>query len=313
MAYPRRTWIALCVSCMLHLLVVSIGWHHVKGLPVSTNVSTPPPLVFTFPPKPAPVRRIVETTTSTSEEIAETDLVSDKNSKAQDESEETGEGDAPEVDEVGEVDQLATPPIEATPVLPERPVAKATPQSSSAPAKSEIVPPKNKNPGTMASAETPEKVKTPKPKPIQLAAAPKTPPVAETPLVPKPIPRMMHIEKGRASGGTSRSGVMNFETKSHELGEYMLEVRRLVEQQWHAAIQLNYQGSKHAESVIACSIRPDGTLEYARIEEKGHSMPYAILCRDAVKRAAPYPTLPFDVPAIYKSQDIEITWRFSYM
>ena len=150
------------------------------------------------------------------------------------------------------------------------------------------------------------------PERIQVAAATEEAPSPE-PETPKPLSQTMHIAKGREGGGASESGVLNFEAKSHELGEYMLEVRRRVERQWHAAIQLRYQGVKRAQAVIACSIRPNGTLEYARIEESGDSMTFAIVCKDALERAAPFPKLPFDVPEIYRNENIVIRWKFSYM
>ncbi len=93
----------------------------------------------------------------------------------------------------------------------------------------------------------------------------------------------------------------------------MLKVRNRVEREWRAALQLRYSGVSRTYAIIECSIRPDGTLEYAKIIEPGSSLTYAVLCRQAIEQAGPFGPFPFDVPEIYRSENLRITWKFSYM
>ena len=330
MSYSRRTWIAFIASCLLHLLLLGVGLRHVDAIPSPPNNTKPPPIIFNFtpPPEPEPVKQLVETLIPTSEEVAETDLISDKNSKAQDESEETGERLAPAMEEEADFDQLPTTPETQS---PEKSTLNAV-EAIKAVESTETLPPptaplksieksESDNPSSDKAKEQPDKEETnpladaPEkelPERIKIAAALEPAPTAEKEK-PQPLSQTFDIGNTRKDGGTNESGVMNFEAKSHELGEYMLEVRRRVERQWYTALQLRYQGVKRAEATIECSIRPDGTLEYVRIKDKGNSMTFAIVCRDALQLAAPFPKLPIEVPEIYKSQNIEITWRFSYM
>ena len=146
-------------------------------------------------------------------------------------------------------------------------------------------------------AETPERFK--------VAAA--TPQPAKMPV------QELKTSRGREEGGALKSGFTSFEANRHELGEYMLHVRSLVEREWRAALRIRYTGVSRTEAIIECSIRPDGTLEYARVVDAGVSLTYAVLCRQAIEQAAPFGPFPFDVPEIYRKDNLEITWRFSYM
>jgi outer membrane biosynthesis protein TonB len=132
-----------------------------------------------------------------------------------------------------------------------------------------------------------------------------------------PAPSMpvqeLRSSRGRQEGGTFNSGFTSFEANKHELGEYMLHVRSLVEREWRLALRLRYTGVSRTDAVIECSIRPDGTLEYARVLEPGTSLTFAVLCRQAIEQAAPFGPFPFEVPEIYRKENLEITWRFSYL
>ncbi len=123
----------------------------------------------------------------------------------------------------------------------------------------------------------------------------------------------LRASKGREGGGATNSGFTSFEANKHELGAYMLKVRNAVEREWRTALHLRYSGVSRTDATIKCSIRPDGTIEFVEIVDAGSSLTYAVLCREAIEKAGPFEPFPFDVPEIYRNENLEINWKFSYM
>ncbi len=292
-------------------------------------------------PEPEPVKRLIDAGAPTDEPVQETDLISSQASRAQDLSDAEGDPNRPAAQEVDDFDQLAaatpapSPPApEVTPPMPEESPAVQEPAEPTPPPVEEkpaVEPaPAVEETGTSAP-ELPEPAKNeeaakPKPeekkveevvaeKPAESKPAPEPFKVAQaTPPPPAPIPMQeLHSEKGRKGGGAEHSGNTSFEANKHALGEYMLGVRNRVERSWRTALHLRYSGSSRTDAVIHCVIRPDGTIESVSIVDAGESLTYAVLCREAVEAAGPFAPFPFDVPEIYRTDNLEINWRFSYL
>jgi len=211
--------------------------------------------------------------------------------------EETPSGPAPETPEPGVVvaDQPAPePPAPNAKPAVQEPKAAAAPKQQAEPTE------------PRSEAEQPER--------FQVAAAP---PQAPQPPAAPPAQRIpvqeLRASKGREGGGATNSGFTSFEANKHELGAYMLKVRNAVEREWRTALHLRYSGVSRTEATIKCSIRPDGTLEFVSIVDAGASLTYAVLCREAIEKAGPFEPFPFDVPEIYRNENLEINWRFSYL
>lgn len=146
----------------------------------------------------------------------------------------------------------------------------------------------------------------PKPESFKVAQA--------QPAAPMRVPTQeLRAEKGREGGGAEDKGATSFAANKHALGDYMLKVRNRVEREWRTALSLKYGGASRTDAVIHCVIRPDGTIESVSIADAGKSLTYAVLCRDAVQKAGPFGPFPFDVPEIYRTENLEINWKFSYM
>ena len=128
-----------------------------------------------------------------------------------------------------------------------------------------------------------------------------------------PLTESIGIARGRESGGAEVKGDLSFNANRHALGEYMLGVRRQVERAWRMSLQFKYTGTSRATATLECSIRPDGILEHVKILERGHSVIYAALCKQAIERAAPFGPFPFDVPLSYRSENLVIRWKFSFL
>jgi len=298
-------------------------------------------------PKAEPVKRLVEAGAPTDAVAQDTDLISSQASRAQDMSEAAGDPNRPAAKEIDDFDQLgqnATPPAPEAPE-PTPPASTPSPTPVPAPEEAEAM----ESPPTPSPAETkplaaPEPVKTesgkaaPKlsesaqskepsesesaeptakesvaEKPAEVKPAPEPFKVAQATPPPRIPTQELRAEKGREGGGAEDSGFTSFEANKHALGEYMLGVRKRVERQWRSALHLRYVGASRTEAVIHCVIRPDGTIESASIVDAGTSLTYAVLCREAVEKAGPFGAFPFDVPEIYRNDNLEINWKFSYL
>lgn len=234
----------------------------------------------------------------------------------------------PPVEPATETSQEPTPPVAETPSGPAPETQTARVAVANLP-KDEPRAPSEKPADAKSSVQEP----TPEPKPegeivenksettqpperFQVAAAPQQEPQAPAPPAPAapqvPV-QELRAEKGREGGGATNSGFTSFEANKHALGEYMLKVRNAVEREWRTALHLRYSGVSRTDATIRCSIRPDGSLEFVTITNAGSSLTYAVLCREAIEKAGPFEPFPFDVPEIYRNQNLEINWKFSYM
>jgi outer membrane biosynthesis protein TonB len=311
---------------------------------VFTLSPPPPPLEPEQEPEPEQEkpRQIIETVVESDEPVAETDLISDKNSKASDITDSEGDRAAPSTDESSEFDQQGAVPTEMTePSEPSPPVVTAPSEETPEAAEPtpETVADAQEEPGEAEDVETTDIVEDPTVVQGTLAedAAPPAEPMekpeskpSEQPQqeqepLPDPIvvaqadkPKLqfqedVELSKSREDGGAEGKGFMSFEANRHEMGAYMLEVRRRVLRHWKAGLLLKYHGVRRTQAVIECSIRPTGELEYIRIKEPGPSYAFAVICQEAIRKAAPFPRFPFDVPEMYRNENLEITWNFSYL
>ena len=336
MSYSRRVSIAVLLSILFHGAFFWLGYRVAEAIPKPEQKVASAPLVFQLEPElvqeqtPDQIKRLISTPNPTTETVEDTDLISDNNSKAQDQSDVEAERIAPSVDEPDEFDSVEQVPSEEQPPLQESmeieetetpetetqpevvrapptqertevamlpPTQVATPRAPEAPELDAEMPSlesesETEDPEVDSETQEPNE-SVEETERMQLAQA--SPPHEAAP----PLTQDLSMSRGRDNGSAEQSGVMNFEAKSHELGEYMLDVRRRVERQWHSAIQLRYLGVKRAEATIVCIIRPSGIIEEVRILDPGPSLPFAVLCRDSIQAAGPF--------------NIEIRWKFSYL
>ncbi|HDP34757.1 MAG TPA: hypothetical protein ENN29_06550 [Candidatus Hydrogenedentes bacterium] len=119
--------------------------------------------------------------------------------------------------------------------------------------------------------------------------------------------------RARPRGRTVTRGLTNFEALRHEIAPYLKYLRDKVEQCWMEALLMRYTGTSPARAEVFCAIAPDGTLAEARIVGMTDDPIFAGLCRDAIERAAPFKPFPFETPDIYRNQNLEINWHFSFL
>lgn len=353
MKYWTRIQLAALASLVLNLALFALLPHLVRDNAVLARVEPerravrlnfqapePPPVA-----EPEPVKRLIDSGAPAEEPVQETDLISDRASQAQDMSDRQGDPARPDVSQKDDFDQMGTPPIppQARTQEARPPTSAQLPEASEE--ANDTKTQRQEEPEPAANTAEAE----PLPEPEQVARAPKVvldqmeraaeqtihepepdqarkePEEAEPADLaerfevakaepPEPVPvQELRSSRGRDGGGALKSGFTSFEANKHELGEYMLKVRNRVEREWRAGLQLRYSGVSRTYAIIECSIRPDGTLEYAKIVEPGSSLTYAVMCRQAIENAAPFGPFPFDVPEIYRTENLRITWKFSYM
>lgn len=284
--------------------------------PDSDPVLMPPPPA---PPEPPPLQYVDTVAPADAPVNPATDLIAIEASKARDMSEAGGEGIAPQVDTIGLSDELrgadrpASPPPAAasapppspqvaepaSPVMPdvqEQPVPQAVPRTglaaAGATAPTEGAAPEAASSGAEAAIDATKLAK-----------------VIE-PALPNLSPGKT---QGRVDGGVKSKGFLSFEAMESEIAPYLKLVRDRVEKRWRGLMQVRYSGASSTKAVMDCAITPDGRVLSVEIVEPGTSATYASLCKEAIVRSGPFPPFPFKVPEMYRNENLEIRWTFSFL
>ncbi|HEO69945.1 MAG TPA: hypothetical protein ENN80_01680 [Candidatus Hydrogenedentes bacterium] len=303
MGYAKRMVCAAAASLLLHATVLMstglVPRRHVAGL-----VAKPPPLVLNLQPaqEPPETRRLIDTHETADEPAEPTDLISDKNAKAADLSDLEGERIAPHFDEPSDFDQAPSTPPDPTAI----------------PAKAESLESREGNTTIPLDARlrgNDSEKKIDKDEPPEHALPDRTPIAKAKPHEPMtPLHRERgSSERGRVEGGVKRKGFTGFEAMQDEMAPYLRMIRDRVERRWNAALVLRYSGTSPTHAVIDCAINADGEVVRAEIIEPGSSASFAPLCREAIETAGPFGPFPFEIPKLYRSQDLEIQWTFSFL
>ncbi len=333
MRYSRRIQIACLVSLILHLLFMwATGIHFGMdqiGLAAAERT-------VTLNLRPDSVKRFVDSGRPSEEAVTEAELIAEHSSKASDRAPALGERTAPAFDDPSEFDELAGP--HAAEQQGAAPLASATPLNGAQETREE---PKTESSDALedsekqiveealAIAKAPTDRRKPDEKAKRLESAkqetPSEPAADHKPPMPAPplregdsnqnelIPLRPGQTRGRAEGGVKNIGFVGFEAMKDELAPYLKVLRNRVERRWQTAIVMRYSGTTPTQAVVDCAIRPDGTLAFAAVVEPGSSASFAPLCQQAIRNAAPFPPFPFEVPEIYRNENLEIRWTFSFL
>jgi len=246
-----------------------------------------------------------------------TNLIAERASKAQDMTNGDSGGITPDAGRVGESNELApaqppTPqptaapaPVAAAPPTPDVPERKPEPKELPAPkpkAEPESVPPAEVKKPVM---EQPEHEDSEEPQDAAIIVA-----KADTPRMPE---REAGPTRSTVEGGVKSKGFLSYEAMESDFAPYLRSVRDRVEKRWKALIHMRYSGASATRAVIDCAISPDGKLNAVTIIEYGDSATYAGLCKLAIEQAGPFGPFPFSVPEMYRNQNIEIRWTFTFL
>ena len=305
MDYNRRMIRCLAVAFAVHLVVFALPAGCPRKWEGTGAAAARQPLVLTFKQPEKPIRLIESGAPATEPVDPDTDLIAEHASKAQDMSDVIGTRNAPFVPKAAESDELRQPGPAPEPVTPPPPPEPpAAPPAEKSPEGS--LPSTGKDDAARAAAQTPTAPGTPNApegERIQIAKA-------EPTLAPQ---QEQGQTRGRVEGGVKSKGFLSFEAMESEFAPYLREIRNRVERRWKSLIQLRYSGTSTTRAVVDCAIGSDGKLVSIAVVEPGESASYAGLCKEAIERAGPFPPFPFKVPELYRNQNLEIRWTFSFL
>ncbi len=320
--YRKRMVRATIAAALIHVALLAL--FGVMGTlamvdAIGPSARSDEPLVLNLQPEPDRARNFVDTAVPADAEVRpETDLISDKASKASDLTDSEGERLAPRLDRISDIDDLAGPMMSPPsappqPPAPEAPATEPSPETEK-PRESEERADPEEFQALTALARADETMPPLGGAPAeesrqQMAQAQPQPETAPT-APPQPH---LGMSKSRPDGGAEAKGFVGFEALEHELGPYLKEVRNRVERNWRAALEMRFSGASRTQAVLDCAISPQGKLVRVKIVKSGDSPTFALLCKQAIEKSAPFPPFPFDVPAIYRTQNLEIRWTFSYL
>ncbi|MGI6461354.1 MAG: TonB C-terminal domain-containing protein [Candidatus Hydrogenedentales bacterium] len=314
----RSSAAAVVIHMVLIVLFSAVGAMTAVDA-IGPHIAREEPLVLNLEPDPQSFRHFVDTAVpATSPVDPDTDLISDRASKASGLHDSEGERPGPRLQQSAEVDDLAGSATPAPVVAPAPPAAQPEaaeePAQPDTPATTPESPAQPQAEALTALARVGElrpsvPAEAPEPAPQQMAQA-EPQPTSEPTAMPQPH---LGVSKARPGAAAPGKGFLGFEALEHELGPYLKEVRDRVERNWRTALEMRFSGVSRTQAILDCAISPQGKLVRVKVVEPGDSPTFAVLCKQAIEKAAPFSPFPFDVPAIYRSQNLEIRWTFSYL
>ncbi len=308
--------IAVLVSVALHAGVVAAYWY-TNPEPGPLMAEHDEPLVLNLmpeaPAKESTARQFIDAANPTEPPEQMTPRIAEVDQRASDMNDTDGNDTTPSVD-LSRVEQAgrsiqAPPPTPQVPPTPEAPPAEETAEMA-----------EEEEPGDeplRVSANTPR----PMDKVMEALAQPPlqpTPPRPATEAPPEAPRPSADVEReartvAPVQGEATNLGFLGFEAIQDDLAPYMRIVRNAVEKRWKIAVQMKYNGTDPVDAVLECAIAPNGEIASVQIADPGSSLRFAILCKEAIEKAGPFPPFPFEVPAMYRNEQLRIRWTFSFL
>jgi hypothetical protein len=324
MTYRERMKWSLIAAALIHLAALALPLGMSQRGPGFSLATGQPPILVTFEPTQKPKQLVDVGTPADSAVDPRTDLIAEQASKASDLSDEDkpGEKPAPHVDTIGPSDQLG----------------RSAPSPAPGPSPQETTPPPAAPPAVSPGPD-PTAPRAPQPQPIREARAAVSGPVipasrvepapgagasnagppasggaaATNPTDPAPPNASVGETRTRVDGGVKGNGFVSFEAMQDDFAPYLRDVQHRVDRRWKALMHVRYSGASHTKAVIDCAIGPDGKLVNVEIIDPGDSATYAGLCKEAIENAVPFPPFPFQVPDVFRTQNLEIRWTFTFL
>jgi outer membrane biosynthesis protein TonB len=333
-AGSRSFKIALILSCLLHLgAFVALDQEAVS----LKMLAPPPPTVALKKSKPQSVQfELVDTPPSARAATPpeKTNLMSDKNTRAQDRFEGKEKlKNAPHME--GKNDKAKdTRPKMTAPQPPKRgaePTPPAPPQEDVKPEpKPEPVEKKEEPPQKAKEAEAVALLK-PEPKPQQkdepalempkkevLQLAKKTPDVQPPDLTaPQFIsPGVSPASARNTDADAELTGELSYAASRHFFGEYLLKMKEAVERQWVSRLVSKYTGIVSSQAVIDFKIQPDGSVADLSVETSEGDPYFPVVCVSSINDAQPFGNIPYEqasgLPEKYMNKPLNIRFTFRY-
>ena len=323
--YKRRIQLAVGVSLAVHACLFLLGavWRPAE----MGEGPVPDYVVLEIEPEPAPAPQLVEALSPTDTPPEDARFIARENSQAADAELKEGNQLGPAVDIESE---LETPGQPAVAVAPTAPLAvQQAPAPEPAPQPEDPLPPQPQpspraekepaaeGPNAMRDRDAPVSVSEPparesartadmeRMKMAQAVPPATTPdPLAAVPASPA---------RGRLDNRVVTKGFTSYGAIQDKIAPYLEHVKKKVERRWREALLLRYSGTEPRGVEVDCEIAADGTLVSVKLAAPAEDAVYGALCLDAIRGVAPFDKFPFEVPEIYRNQNLEIRWHFRFL
>ncbi len=321
--FSRSFKVSLLISTLLHLGAFTA----LNQETIAQKLLTSPEVLLARKSEPRVVRfELVDTPASakTPEAPKKTNLMSDKNTRAQDrfQSEKKLE-DSPHMEGKHDESKDTRPRAVVTPA----PVVPKTPPK---PRQAEKPKPREeaKKPLPEAPAAPKEKPMEPEKK-IEIAPEPKEkeviqlakkmPSRAEPAVSPPPPPtsRVISVASANNAGADAQiTGELSFGATRHFFGEYLLGMKQAVERQWVSRLVSTYTGIVTSRAVVDFKIQPDGSVTDMVVHSTEGDPYFALLCVSSINDAQPFDRIPYDkiqgLPDEFVNKPLNIRFTFRY-
>lgn len=299
----------IAVAGMLSLFINVVMFHFL--IPVSKSpsyaiVQNPEPLVLNIQPEEdKEVPQFVEPLQSSEVAPEIRDRIAEFDAKALDELLKLGEVEGPTVEEEAPLDSL---PALETPLSTSKPQEeKVAPPAPSQPAMPLPIKEEHETPLQIAARNVPLPPSIQAPPQEQIKPATPAPiPNPETPSYPQP-------SRGRLNNSIKDKGFMNYAALEDKLAPYLKEIQEKVRREWYTLLLTRYSGTKPRVAEIEIAISADGSLRVCTVINNNDDPIFAALCKEAIRRAAPFTPFNFDIPDIYRNKNLEIYWTFNFL
>lgn len=324
MTLSRSFKVSLALSALIHIGAFAA----VSNEGIAEKILASPKPLLAGKTKPTAVHfELVDTPASakTPEPPKKTNLISDKNTRAQDrfKSEEKLK-DSPHMEGKHEESKDTRP----------RAVVRKPPKPPEKEARSKPVPePKKQLQPRAELTQTLHPVPAREKKPVEPSeekhAAPETkkkevvrlakkaPAQHEGLAAPAILPRITSPASARNTGADAQiTGELSFGATRHFFGEYLLKIKQSVEAQWLSRLVSQYTSVTRAQAVIDFKIQPDGRVTDVDVSSFEGDLFFALLCLSSIRDAQPFDTIPFDeipgLPEDFRNKPINIRFTFRY-
>lgn len=135
---------------------------------------------------------------------------------------------------------------------------------------------------------------------IQLAKKMPDPAPLSIPTPPPAAPRIISVvHPNNAEADAEITGEPSFAASRHFFGEYLLKMKKSVEQQWISQLVTKYTGILRSKAVIDFKIQPDGHVTDLAINSSEGEPYFPLICVGSINDAQPFEKIPYtEIPGL---------------
>jgi outer membrane biosynthesis protein TonB len=146
----------------------------------------------------------------------------------------------------------------------------------------------------------------------------KTPASQETSVsAPPKAPSMVTTASAKnVEADAQITGELSFGATRHFFGEYLLKMKQAVERQWVSRLVSQYTGVVSSRAVIDFKIQPDGHITDMAVNSNEGDPYFPLVCVSSIDDAQPFEKIPYgEIPGLpdeYMNKPLSIRFTFQY-